>query len=84
MGLAGLVAKPVSGVVDLVSKTTQGMEAHVTGIPDCQQNIQRIRLPRPFYRELNIVRDYNNLHAQVYNMIRSKFQQSAFFGAFTC
>lgn len=84
-GVAGLVAKPVSGVVDLVSKTTQGVEAHVTGTPDCVQNSTRIRQPRPFYRELNIVKDYNPLHANVYNSIKKKrLAESPFFGAFNC
>ena len=65
-GLLGVVFKPVSGVVDLFSKTTYGIEQSATGIPECKQNNERMRQPRPFYSNLNIIKNYNPMHAQVY------------------
>ena len=43
--------------------------------------MRRRREPRPFYRDVKIIRDYNFLHAQVYNRFPAG---SLFFGAFEC
>lgn len=69
-GAVGLVAKPVSGVVDFVSKTAEGVESNVTGIQQCKQNSKRAREPRPFYRDLQVIKDYDEVHALVYNIVR--------------
>jgi hypothetical protein len=44
-----------------------------------------MRDPRPFYRDLNIVKEYNTLHAEVFNLMRrNKITMSPFYGAFKC
>lgn len=44
-----------------------------------------MRLPRPFYRDLNIVKRYNTVHAKVFNQIRDKNKVSQpFLGAYKC
>ena len=70
MGIAGLFTKPASGVVDLVSKTTQGIESGVTGTAECKQSNERLRKPRAFYLALNIVKKYNELDSVVYSHLR--------------
>ena len=44
-----------------------------------------MRQPRPFYRDLNIIREFNTLHADVYNKMNGKLNLvGTFFGAFKC
>ena len=57
-GFAGAVIKPVSGVVDLVSKTNEGIESAVDGSA-CKPNNQKFRRPRAFYKETEIFKEYN-------------------------
>ena len=66
LGFAGVLAKPVSGFVDVVSKTSQGIENGVTGTTDCKENNHRQRKPRAFYFDLHIVKEYNALDATIY------------------
>ena len=47
-GLAGLVVKPVTGALDLVSKTTEGVK-NTANFFDDKPNEIRKRLPRIFY-----------------------------------
>ena len=84
-GLLGGVFKPVSGVVDFISKSTEGLENQATGVPDCFQNCSRMRAPRPFYRSLNVIRSYNKVHANVFNQLKFKYKiTKPFYGAFKC
>ena len=53
----GTVVKPVSGVVDLVSKTTEGIESAVDG-GICKENDQKMRPPRAFYKESGLFKEY--------------------------
>lgn len=47
--------------------------------------MERMRHPRPFYRDLKIIREFNYLHAEVYNKMYVKLNLGgAFFGAFKC
>lgn len=47
--------------------------------------MKRMRPPRPFYRDLNIIREFNTLHADVYNKMNGKINLvGTFFGAFKC
>jgi hypothetical protein len=50
-GLAGVVAKPISGVLELVSKTTEGIKNTVNE----DDKIKSERLPRPFYGKFKFV-----------------------------
>jgi vacuolar protein sorting-associated protein 13A/C len=61
-GLGGLVAKPVSGVVDLISKTTDGIK-NTWNFND--ENIVQQRFPRPFYGKFKCIKFYNWNDAKV-------------------
>ena len=65
IGVAGAVVKPVSGVVDLVSKTNEGIESAVDGSA-CKPNNQKFRRPRAFYKEAEIFQEYNTVDAAAY------------------
>ncbi|CAD8214972.1 unnamed protein product [Paramecium octaurelia] len=56
-GLAGLVIKPVTGALDLVSKTSEGVK-NTANFFDEKPNEIRKRLPRIFYGEEQILRNY--------------------------
>lgn len=56
-GLAGLVIKPVTGALDLVSKTTEGVK-NTANFFDEKPNETRKRLPRIFYGEELILRNF--------------------------
>ena len=70
MGVLGTVVKPVSGVVDLVSKTTEGIENAVDGDVN-EENNKQMRLARAFYKEAGVFKVYSKLNAQLYEMVRS-------------
>ena len=61
-GLGGLVVKPVSGVVDLISKTTDGIK-NTWNFDD--ENIFQQRFPRPFYGKFKYIKFYNWNDAEV-------------------
>ena len=61
-GLLGTVVKPVSGVVDLVSKMTEGIESAVDG-GVCRSNNLQSRFARAFYKEAGAFADYNEADA---------------------
>ena len=61
-GLGGLVSKPVSGVVDLISKTTDGFKN--TWVFENDQIMQQ-RYPRPFYGKFKNIKFYNWIDAEV-------------------
>jgi len=56
-GFAGLVVKPVVGVMDLTSKTAEGIKNTAT-IFDDKPNETRIRPPRVFYSEEHYYKNY--------------------------
>ena len=77
-GLGGLVVKPVSGVVDLISKTTVGIKNTITF--DDEEIFQQ-RYPRPFYGKFKNIRKYNWYDAKVINFINKvipSFQKKFF------
>ena len=47
-GLAGLVVKPVTGIIDFASKTTEGIKNNALIFED-KANEDRMRYPRVFY-----------------------------------
>jgi len=70
-GLGGVVFKPISGVFDLVSKTTEGIKNNLNG------NIKGKILPkrffsRAFYGKYKIIKGFNEKHSQVINFIIGK------------
>ena len=77
-GLGGLVVKPVSGVVDLISKTTVGLKN--TMILEDEEIFQQ-RYPRPFYGKFKNIRTYDWIDAKVIyfiNKLIPSFQKKIF------
>jgi vacuolar protein sorting-associated protein 13A/C len=62
-GGAGLVTKTVSGVVDIVAKTSEGLDNQTRSRVHALLAITRLRNPRPFYEHNSIIRPYNHFHA---------------------
>ena len=59
----------MSGVVDLVSKATEGLESTVDG-GICRSNENQMRLPRAFYTESGAFREFSYLNAKLYAALR--------------
>ena len=61
-GASGLVGKVVSGTVDILAKTSEGIDNQTKS--NFQLSIRvRIRNPRPFYESNFLLKPYNSLHA---------------------
>ena len=73
-GLLGTVVKPVSGVVDLVSKTTEGIESAVDG-GVCRSNNEQMRISRAFYKDACVFIDYSQIDAKVFEEIRATLRE---------
>ena len=70
-GIGGAVIKPISGVFDFVSKTTEGIK---NGVND-DRFINRIREPRAFYGTFKIIKDYNYNDAFVKRFLYNEIQE---------
>lgn len=70
-GAAGLVAKTVSGGLDLVANSSMGLTNSLAGAADL---CQRIRRPRPFYEMDSIIKPYDAAHAFWITMLRANTQ----------
>lgn len=53
----------MSGLVDIVAKTSEGIDAHTRSRVHAILATTRLRNPRPFYEHNFIIRPYNALHA---------------------
>jgi vacuolar protein sorting-associated protein 13A/C len=73
-GISGLVIKPISGSLDLISKTSEGIKN--TAGPK-QKKVKKIRFMRPFYGKLQLIRYYNAVHAEV-KLILDKIDKGAY------
>jgi len=62
-GVAGLFVKPVTGAMDLVSKTSQGIEASASN--EAQKSESRMRPPRAFYGKEKVIRNFDIDHADL-------------------
>jgi vacuolar protein sorting-associated protein 13A/C len=69
-GGAGLVTKTVSGVVDIVAKTSEGLDNQTKSQIHMMIASRRIRNPRPLYEYNYILKEYNDLHANWYQCIQ--------------
>jgi vacuolar protein sorting-associated protein 13A/C len=65
-GVAGLVVKPVSGVLDLFSKTTEGIKNTMNSD---DLNMQKQRKPRAFYGRHKLIKSFNAYHADVIELL---------------
>jgi hypothetical protein len=64
----GLVVKPISGTLDFFSLTTEGIRN--TSRKDEELEVdKRLRLPRPFYEQEMVIRDYDESHALWVNTV---------------
>lgn len=59
-GLTGLVVKPLSGTLDLFSKTSEGFKNMVSS---SDREVKKIRIHRPFYGKNQSLRAYDENHA---------------------
>ncbi len=59
-GVAGLVIKPLSGTLDLVSKTADGFKNLVSS---SDREVKKIRIVRPFYGKNQSLRAYDAIHS---------------------
>ena len=57
------MTKTVSGAVDIVAKTAEGIDNHAKGSERLLLASLKMRNPRPFYETTNLIRPYNRLHA---------------------
>ena len=62
-GLTGAVTKPVSGVLDLISSTSEGVKNVVVQDPD--DLIKKERAKRVLYGYSQIIMPYNEIHSNI-------------------
>ena len=67
-GVTGLVVKPVSGALDLISLTSEGIKNNTKSNEELMSD-KRLRLPRPFYESEKTIREYDGFHALWINLI---------------
>lgn len=63
-GTAGLFVKPIAGTMDLISKTSQGIENSSKSRSELKAD-ERLRPPRPFYGPEKVIREYDVAHANL-------------------
>ena len=74
-GLAGLIVKPVTGIIDFASKTTEGLKNTALYLED-KPNENRIRYPRVLYTETGMVREYDAVDSKLLAIINKiKYEQ---------
>jgi len=61
-GAAGLVTKTISGGIDIIAKTSEGLDNQSKSTHQLEL-AHRIRRPRPFYEVHSIIRPYNEFHS---------------------
>jgi vacuolar protein sorting-associated protein 13A/C len=61
-GAAGLVTKTISGGIDIIAKTSEGLDNQSKSLTQLKV-AHRIRRPRSFYEVDNIIRPYNEFHS---------------------
>lgn len=68
-GIVGVVVKPITGVLDFASHTTEGLKNTVTYFDD-KANEQKIRTPRPFYGQEKFFKKFDAVEALVQNNLK--------------
>ena len=61
-GIGGLFSKPVVGVLQMVSTTSEGIKNTFTAE---EGKVKQERMPRPFYGRYKYIKTYNSFHAYV-------------------
>lgn len=67
--VVGVGVKPISGTIDLISKTTEGIESAVDG-GICRANNQKMRLPRAFYKASGVFKEHSTVCNKAYELLR--------------
>jgi hypothetical protein len=67
--LAGLVVKPVTGIIDFASKTTEGIKNNALMFEDKARD-SRMRHPRVFYSECFILKEYSPRDSQLFAILK--------------
>ena len=70
-GIGGLFSKPVVGVLQMVSTTSEGIKNTFT---EDQGNIKQERMQRPFYGKYKYIKSYNSFHAYVIWFIKTNVE----------
>ena len=70
-GVTGLVLKPVGGLLDAFSKTTEGLK-NTALFWDKKTDEERYRQPRPFYGKEQFYRNYRQLDAEMLKALRQR------------
>lgn len=66
-GVSGLITKPVSGTLDLISKTADGIKNTPKAlIEDEEERLKWIRLPRPMFNSDQVIKMYDEASAFVH------------------
>jgi vacuolar protein sorting-associated protein 13A/C len=68
-GLTGIITKPISGVLDLASHTTEGIKNTVTYFDD-KANEEKKRKPRAFYGKEKFFKKYFRFEADLLNNLK--------------
>ncbi len=58
---------PLSGTLDLVSKTSEGIKNMVSSK---EHNVSKIRVFRPFYGRNQALKAYHDFHAYIYHHLK--------------
>ncbi|CAD8210664.1 unnamed protein product [Paramecium pentaurelia] len=67
-GTSGLSIKSVTGVLDAISKTSEGVKNELSSYE--QPNNNRIRYMRPLYQSDGYYKEYNQIEAEYYEVIK--------------
>ena len=67
-GTTGFFVKPIAGTMDLISKTSEGIQNSSKSAEELASD-ERIRPPRPFYRKERIIMEYDNSHANLLSIV---------------
>ena len=70
-GIFGLVLKPVGGLLDAASKTTEGIK-NTALYWDKKTDEERYRHPRPFYGKEQFYKPYRELDAEMMKALRQR------------
>jgi len=67
-GAAGLFVKPLTGAMDLVTKTSEGI-SNANKSPLALFQDTRMRQPRAFYDQEHIIREFDHTHANLLSLV---------------
>mmetsp|Transcript_2420 Transcript_2420/g.3022 ORF Transcript_2420/g.3022 Transcript_2420/m.3022 type:complete len:122 (+) Transcript_2420:4285-4650(+) len=67
-GATGIILKPVSGTLDLISKQSEGIK-NTAKVFDAKVKKDRVRMPRPLYGFKRLIKPYSKEDALFINII---------------